>query len=96
MTRSEDAELVSLPSVEVSVTATSGHAIALSWSASAGADKYRIYRGTTAGGEAKYIATSGSTASFVYTGAAESTGKPRTSATRWIAKISWSSRTRSG
>ena len=68
------------------MTATSGHAIALSWSASAGADKYRIYRGTTAGGEAKYITTSGSTASFVYTGAAESTGKPRTSATRWIAK----------
>ena len=43
-------------------------------------------RGTTAGGEAKYITTSGSTASFVYTGAAESTGKPRTSATRRIAK----------
>lgn len=86
VTPSADGELVSLPSVEVSVTATSGHAVALSWSASAGADKYRIYRGTTAGGEAKYITTSGSTASFVYTGAAESTGKPRTSATHWIAK----------
>jgi hypothetical protein len=83
---SSSSEAVSLPSTEVSVTATAGHGVSLSWSASSGADKYRIYRGTSAGGEAVYVTTTGSATSFVYTGAGETSGRPPTFGTRWISK----------
>ena len=40
----------SAPSAEVSATVSSGGSVTVSWSKVAGADKYRVYRGTTAGG----------------------------------------------
>ena len=64
--------------------------VALSWTASAGAETYRIYHGTSAGGEAKYMTTTGSATSFVYTGTGESAGQAPTPAHDGCRRISWS------
>jgi len=86
LTMSSTKEVNSLPSAEVSATATAGHSIQLSWSGSSGAIKYRIYHGTSAGGEAKYLTTTSSATSFVYKGSGESSGKPPTAGTKWVSK----------
>jgi len=83
---SATAGLVSLPSAEVSATVTAGQGVTLSWTASAGAETYRIYHGTSVGGEAKYLATTGAATSFVYTGTGESAGHAPTAGTRWVSK----------
>ena len=83
---SSGASVVSLPSAEVSATVTAGKGVALSWTASAGAETYRIYHGTSAGGEAKYTTTTGAATSFVYTGTGESAGQPPTAGTKWVSK----------
>ncbi|HEX6973142.1 MAG TPA: hypothetical protein VF147_02010, partial [Vicinamibacterales bacterium] len=77
---------VSLPSSEVSASVSSSGAVSLSWSAVPGADQYRIYRGTSAGGESKYLTTSSAVTSFKYTGASESSGTPPSSGTQWTVK----------
>src|SRR3954469_10743056 len=46
---------VSAPSAEVNGASSGAKAITLSWSAVAGADRYRIYRGTSAGQESRYL-----------------------------------------
>jgi hypothetical protein len=80
------ATLVSLPSAEVKATVSSSGAVNLTWSAVAGADKYRVYRGTSAGGQTRYLQTSGASTSFKYTGASEISGTPPTKAHKWLVK----------
>lgn len=77
---------VSLPSGAVSATVSANQSAWLTWSAVAGADRYRIYRGTSAGSQGVYLETSGATASFTYTGNAEKSGTPPTAGTRWTVK----------
>ncbi len=77
---------VSAPSAEVSASVGAGGAVSLTWSGIAGADRYRIYRGTAAGGESKYMTTASTATSFNYTGASESSGTPAASGTRWTVK----------
>ena len=77
---------VSAPSVEVSGTSSGAKAITLSWSAVAGADRYRIYRGTSAGQESRYLETASATTSFTYTGASETSATPASSGTKWTVK----------
>jgi hypothetical protein len=77
---------VSVPSAEVSASVSASGAVSLTWSAVGGANRYRIYRGTSAGGESKYLTTSSATTSFKYTGASESSGTPATAGTQWTVK----------
>ena len=77
---------VSKPSAEVSGSSSGSKSITLSWSAVAGADRYRIYRGTSAGQESRYLETSSATTSFTYTGASEKSGTPASSGTVWTVK----------
>jgi hypothetical protein len=58
--------------------------VTVSWSAVPGADKYRVYRGTTAGGQSKYLETTAT--SFAYPGSGEIAGTPPTSGTKWVVK----------
>ena len=74
----------SAPSAEVSATVGSGGAVTVSWSKVAGADKYRVYRGTAAGGENKYVETTA--LSVTYKGSGEAAGTPAASGTKWVVK----------
>ena len=74
----------SAPSTEVSATVSSGGSVTLSWSAVSGADKYRVYRGTSAGGQSRYIDTTAR--NFTYTGSGETSGTPASSGTKWVVK----------
>jgi hypothetical protein len=76
----------SASSPEVAVTVSSGKSATLSWPAVAGASKYRIHRGTTSNGQSRYLETSGTQTSFLYTGSSEKSGTARTTGTRWTAK----------
>ena len=76
----------SLPSAERTATVSASGAVRLTWSAVTGADRYRIYRGTSAGAEKLYLDTSGSATSFTYTGASEASGTPPTAGTKWVVK----------
>jgi hypothetical protein len=75
---------VSVPSSQVSATVGAGGAVTVSWSAVAGADKYRVYRGTVSGTQTKYLETTGT--SLVYTGAGEVSGGPAANGTKWVVK----------
>ena len=77
---------VSLPSVERAVAVSGSGAATLTWSAVAGADRYRIYRGTTSGYQSVYLETPGASTSFTYTGSGEAGGTPPTSGTLWVVK----------
>lgn len=74
----------SAPSPEAAVSVAAGKSATLSWASVAGASKYRIYRGTTSNGQARYLDTTGT--SFTYTGSSEASGTPRTTGTKWTAK----------
>ena len=76
--------VVSARSAEVSAKVGSSGAVTVSWSAVSGADKYRIYRGTSAGGQSKYLEATST--SFAYTGRSEASGSPATSGTKWVVK----------
>lgn len=83
----DNAVAVSAPSGEVSATqASSGRSMTVSWSAAAGADRYRIYHGLSAGGETLYVETSSAVTSFAYTGASEKSGAPAANGTKWTVK----------
>ncbi|MEN3337365.1 MAG: hypothetical protein V7647_1041 [Acidobacteriota bacterium] len=74
-------------SAEVSASqAVSGQSVTVSWSAVPGVDRYRIYRGTSSGGEAQYMETTGPVTSFTYTGTSEKSGAPASSGTKWTVK----------
>ena len=77
---------VSAPSSEVSASSSGSKAFTLTWSAVPGADKYRIYRGTSAGQESKYLETASATTTFSYTAASEKSGTPASSGTQWTVK----------
>jgi hypothetical protein len=54
-----------IPAAPTGLTATAGNAsVALSWTASAGADSYNVYRGTTAGDESSTPIATGITTTF--------------------------------
>jgi hypothetical protein len=74
----------SAASSEVSATVAAGGRVTVTWSAVPGADKYRVYRGTTSGGQSKYLETT--TTSFAYPGSGEIAGTPATSGTKWVVK----------
>ena len=76
----------SAPSSEVSITVSSGAAVTVSWSAVSGATGYRIYRGTSAGGENVYRDTTSTSTTFTYTGSSETSGTPRANGTLWNVK----------
>ncbi|MDR3711036.1 MAG: fibronectin type III domain-containing protein [Capsulimonadaceae bacterium] len=60
--KSNEASAKPLPVTPVSLTATAGdQQVVLSWSASTGAVTYKVYRGTTSGGEASTAVASGVT-----------------------------------
>ena len=75
---------VSAPSAVVSAKVGSSGAVTVSWSAVAGADKYRVYRGTSASSQAKYLESTST--SFAYKGASELSGSPASSGTKWTVK----------
>lgn len=73
-------------SVETTITVAAGRSVRLSWSAVAGADKYRIYRGTSSNAQKVYLETSGTQTTFTYTGANERAATPRTIGSKWTVK----------
>ena len=77
---------VSLPSSEVSASTGSSGAVRLSWSGISGADDYRIYHGTSAGGESQYVEVPASSTAFTFTGSGVKSGTPPTSGTVWVVK----------
>jgi hypothetical protein len=78
--------VVSLPSVAVAASTGSAASVALTWSGIGGAERYRIYRGTSATSQGVYIETSSSATSFTYTGSGERSGAPPTQGTLWTVK----------
>jgi hypothetical protein len=74
----------SAPSAEVKATVSSSGSVTVSWSKVNGADKYRVYRGTSAGGQTKYIETTA--LSLSYKGSGEASGTPPSSGTKWVVK----------
>ncbi len=79
--------VVSAPSAQVSATVGGSGAATVSWSRVPGADKYRVYRGTTSGSQTRYLETTAT--SFLYTGASEVSGTPASSGTKWVVKNSF-------
>ena len=77
---------VSLPSAEGAVTVSTSGAARLTWSAVTGADRYRIYRGTSSAHQSVYVDTPSSATSFTYTGSGETAGTPPASGTLWVVK----------
>ncbi len=76
----------SLASSEAAVSVSGSRSARLTWSGVAGANRYRIYRGTASGGQSRYLETPTSATSFTYSGAGEQWGAPETSATVWTVK----------
>jgi hypothetical protein len=75
---------VSAPSAEVSAALSAPGGVTVSWTSVPGADKYRVYRGPTTGGQNRFAETTGT--SLVYTGAGEAVGTPAAGGTRWVVK----------
>jgi len=77
----------SKPSAEQAVTVSSGgSAVRLTWDGVAGADRYRVYMGTSPGGQNRYIETAGGTTSLAYTGSGEVWHTPAGWGTHWNVK----------
>jgi hypothetical protein len=76
----------SLGSAEAAVSLPGSRTASLSWSAVPGADRYRIYRGTSSGGQSVYIETTSAATGFQYTGVGERSGGVPSSATLWAVK----------
>jgi hypothetical protein len=74
----------SVPSLERAVAVGAGGAAAVSWSPVPGADRYRVYRGTSSGASSHYVETTAT--SLTYAGAGESSGAPAAQATYWVVK----------
>ncbi|MGO8670940.1 MAG: malectin domain-containing carbohydrate-binding protein [Capsulimonadaceae bacterium] len=68
--QSNEASAITISAAPTGLTATAGNAqVSLSWTGSAGAASYNVYRGTASGGEsATAIATNVTTTTFVNTG----------------------------
>lgn len=75
---------VSVPSSEASAVVGSGGRVTVTWTGVAGADKYRVYRGTSPGAQTKYLETTST--SLAYSGSGEVAGTPASSGTKWVVK----------
>ena len=85
--KTEGDEAVSAKSAEARVVvASNGTAVTLTWSGVAAADFYRVYRGTGAGGENRFMQSAAGKTSIVYTGSGETAGTPPTAAKKWNVK----------
>jgi hypothetical protein len=85
--RTEGDEAVSAKSAEAPVVvAASGTTVTLTWSGVAGADFYRVYRGTSAGGENRYMESALGATSIAYTGNIETAATPPAVGKRWNVK----------
>jgi hypothetical protein len=71
---------------EASATVPGSRAATVSWSAVPGADRYRIYRGTSSGGQSVYMETSSAVTNFQYTGVGERSGTVPRAGTLWSVK----------
>jgi hypothetical protein len=80
------AYVYSAGSAETAISVSAGRSVSLSWSAVAGADRYRIYRGTSSNAQTLYLETSGTQTTFTYTGASERSATPRTIGSKWTVK----------
>lgn len=76
----------SLGSTEAAVTLPGSRTATITWAPVAGAERYRIYRGTWSGGQSVYMETASADTSFAYTGHSEASGSVPTSATVWVVK----------
>lgn len=76
----------SVASVQAAVSVGGSRSVSLTWTAVPGANRYRIYRGTSSGGQSRYLETPSSSTSFSYTGSGEHSGAPPTTGTRWSVK----------
>ncbi len=83
---SQSETAVSAQSAERAVTVSGSSGVKLSWPAVTGADRYRVYRGSQAKGENRYLETSGATTTFTYTGTSEIAATPPSSGTVWTIK----------
>ena len=80
-------EATSLESKEAAVSVrTAGSTVTLTWPAVAKADKYRIYRGISAGAQNRYLQTTGPVTSFAYKGSGEISGTPPSQGKLWNVK----------
>jgi hypothetical protein len=77
----------SIPSAEVSATTTgSTGSVVLTWTATAGATSYKIYKGTTAGGESSYFTST--TATYTDTGTTGTSATPPAVNTAFVPALS--------
>jgi hypothetical protein len=58
----------------------------ISWGAVSGAERYRIYRGTSPGAQSVYMETTSNANSFSYTGTGEQWASPPSSGNEWVVK----------
>jgi hypothetical protein len=77
---------VSSPSTAVAATTGNSGAVTLTWSGVAGADRYRVYRGTSATSQGTYMETSSSSTTLTYTASGERGGSTPTQGTYWLVK----------
>ena len=80
-------ETIASPEASTSVTGSS--AVNLSWYAVPGATSYKIYRGTSSGGENTVIATGVTSTSYTDTGAAGSVATPPSAGVRQTVTLAW-------
>jgi len=77
----------SAPSAERAVSLDShGSTVTLTWEGVPGAERYRIYRGTSSGAQDRYIETPGAGTSFTYSGTDETWSSPQSWGTKWNVK----------
>ena len=76
----------SSPSAEVSVRLASAGAVTVRWNAVPGATSYRVYRGTSAGGESRYLEVGAPATSASFSGSGETSGAPSGGASQWAVK----------
>jgi regulation of enolase protein 1 (concanavalin A-like superfamily) len=78
--------ITSAASVETAAAVSANGAVSLSWAAVAGAEHYRIYKGTSSNGQNVYVKTADGATSLLYTGASQVSGAAPSSGKRWTAK----------
>ncbi len=78
--------ITSAASVETAATVSANGAVSLAWPSVAGAEYYRIYKGTASNGQSVYVKTADAATTFLYTGASQVAGTAPTSGKRWTAK----------
>jgi hypothetical protein len=80
-----DRTAFSAPSSPASLPGTASAAV-VSWQPVPGADRYRIYRGTSPNGQSSFLETPSAITTFTYTGSGERAGSPPAAGTLWMVK----------